>query len=81
MSAPDWQSTFVDALGDSQATFTVILDDMQGTGVYDKVMTSVARNAAGYGGATDWELSQLYQSGRLGEIAFIEDGALQANPF
>jgi hypothetical protein len=30
-------------------------------------------------GATDWELSQLYQSGRLGSVTFMEGGAVQTH--
>ena len=81
MNDPNWKSTFMNALASGGTKFTVFLDDLKGVGVYDKVMTSVARNARAIGGATDFELSQLYQAGRLGSVDFVENGALQTNPF
>jgi hypothetical protein len=81
MNDANWKSTFMKALASPNTQFTVFLDDLKGVGVYDKVMTSVARNARAVGGATDFELSQLYQAGRLGSVNFVERGVPQANPF
>lgn len=33
------------------------------------------------GWATDWELSQLYQAGRLGDTTFVRGGSVVENPF
>lgn len=38
-------------------------------------------NLAGSGGATDWEIGQLYQSGRLGSTGLYSGGQYVPNPF
>jgi RHS repeat-associated protein len=81
MNDGNWKSTFMNALASGNTKFTVFLDDMRGTGVYDKVMISVARNASARGGGTDFEISQLYQAGRLGSVTFMLGGVPQPNPF
>src|SRR5262249_1604682 len=87
MNDPNWKQTFMNALAGGDTRFTVFLDNRVGragtinASAYDKVMTSVLRNATAVGGATDFEISQLYQAGRLGSVTFMEGGAAVPNPF
>ncbi len=70
------------ALGDARTTFTVSLDGLSGSSTYAKVMGAAQR--AGQG-ATNWEMAQLYQAGRLGGVNFVQtvNGKVTnvANPF
>ncbi|HEX8361042.1 MAG TPA: RHS repeat-associated core domain-containing protein [Longimicrobium sp.] len=84
MNDVNWRSTFMAAIGDARTTFTVSLDGLGGSSTYQKVMGAVQRGAAG-SGATNWEMAQLYQAGRLGTVNFVETVggkvANVANPF
>ena len=44
-------------------------------------MATVQRAASGRGSPFHWELSRLYQSGRLPTTDFYEGGKAIANPF
>ncbi len=81
MQDPSWRNTFSSAVADRSYRFTAFLDGLNGTNVYSRVMTSVQRSAYGIGGATDWELRQLYEAGRLGDVIFIIGRLEQLNPF
>jgi RHS repeat-associated protein len=82
MDDPNWRQTFASALGDPSSRFTVFLDGMEGDGAYRQLITSMTRWATGAGGSTDWEISQLYQSGRLGSVNLMEGGSpVTPNPF
>jgi len=81
MQDANWKQTFLRALASGSSRFTVFLDNMAGSGAYGKVITSVTRTATGVGGATDWEITQLYPSGRLGFVTFMEGGKVLPNPF
>ena len=84
MNDPGWRTTFMAALGDARTKFTVSLDGLTGSSTYQKVMGAVQR---GYGGdgLTNWEMSQLHQAGRLGNVNFVQTVRGQvttvANPF
>ncbi|MGN6223262.1 RHS repeat-associated core domain-containing protein [Pseudoxanthomonas sp.] len=76
---PAWRQTLVTALGNPSARFTVSVEGLAGTSVYSKIMGAVTRPGAS---ATNWELSQLAQAGRLGEVRFVDRaGNLLPNPF
>lgn len=74
----------MEAVGNARARFTVSVDGLSGTFVYQKVMGAVQRGAAG-SGWTHWELAQLYQAGRLASVNFVQTvgGKLTSveNPF
>jgi RHS repeat-associated protein len=82
MNDASWRTTFIAALGDTRTTFTVSLDGLSGSSTYQKVMG--AAQQAGQG-ATNWEMAQLYQAGRLGSVNFVQtvNGKVTnvANPF
>ena len=44
-------------------------------------MAAVQRASSGRGSPFDWELLQLYQSGRLSTTTFYEGGRALTNPF
>lgn len=79
----DWQMKFQQALSNPQTKFTVSLDGLNGNSVESKVMQAVTQGSKGVasGGATNWEIAQLYQANRLGSVDFIEGGQIVANPY
>jgi hypothetical protein len=81
MQDPNWKQTFLSALGNQSSKFTLFLDNLAGDSAYQKIIAAVTRSATGVGGATDWEIAQLYQSGRLGGVNLVEGGAAVPNPF
>jgi hypothetical protein len=67
-------------VGDSSSRFSVNLNGLLGDGTYSQVMTAVQKGLV-RDGATDWELLQLYQAGRLGGVNFYRAASLVDNPF
>ena len=59
---------------------SVNLDGLSGDSVYSQVMGAAQRGAAG-DGLTNWELAQLYQARRLGDVNFYSGGRFVDNPF
>jgi hypothetical protein len=78
---PAWQDTLRAAVNDPSTKFTVSLDGMSGSSTYSQVMGAAQRGASGAGGYTDWEMTQLYQAGRLGDTTFVRGGVSVENPF
>jgi hypothetical protein len=68
-------------VNDPRTKFTVSLDGLSGSSPYSQVMGAAQRGASGMGSATDWELSQLYQGGRLADTTFVRGGVSVPNPF
>lgn len=83
MNDVNWQGTLQTAIGNPGTRFTVSLDGLSGASTYSKVMNAAQRGLSGgaSGGATNWELGQLYQAGRLGSAQFVEGGRIVSNPF
>ena len=82
LSDAKWMQTLKSAIHTSGTRFTVSVEGLNGTGVRSQVMGSVQRGLGSAGGHTDWELAQLYQAGRLGDVTFVNGaGAVLANPF
>ena len=69
------------AIGASGTKFTVSLDGMSGSSTNSQIMGAVQRAASGAGGATDWEMAQLFQGGRLGDVTFVRGGSVVPNPW
>lgn len=44
-------------------------------------MGAASRGASGAGGATDWEMAQLFQGGRLPDVTFLRGGTVVENPW
>lgn len=75
-------TTLRTAIANPNTRFTVSLDGMSGETAFSRVMNAVQRGATpAPGGYTNWELGQLYQAGRLGEVNFIQNGQFTENPF
>ena len=72
MKDPNWKSTLMAALGDDSIRFTVSLRGFRAA-TKSEVLRAAQRGAAGTGGATDWELAMLYQSGRLETATFLDE--------
>lgn len=70
----DWWDVVKSKLNDSNITALFNFDAV------DSPWRVVSRAAGGYG-ATDWELSQIYQGNYSGSIKFFEGGNEVPNPF
>lgn len=78
---PVWRETLQKAVWDPSTKFTVSLDGLGGASTSGKALGAAQRGARGAGGATDWELSLLYQHGRLADTTFMRGGKAVENPF
>ena len=78
---PNWMSTLQKAISDPATKFTVSLDGLSGTSTYSQIAGAATRGAAGTGGYTDWEMSQLFEGGRLPDATFIRGGSQVENPW
>jgi RHS repeat-associated protein len=81
LNDPDWMNAVQNAIGDPMTRISVSLDGFAGNSTYTQVMGAAQRGATGVGSATDWEMAQLFQSGRLADINFLRGGAPVANPW
>jgi Pretoxin HINT domain len=83
MDDKQWMKTFANALADTNSKFTVAIDGLTGDNIYKQVMGAVQRTASGLNSNTDWELYQLWKSGRLetDSVTFVSGGIPQTNPF
>jgi hypothetical protein len=77
----NWRASLQDAIRNSNTRFTISLDGFSGSGTYSQVMGAVQRGLTNKATATEWELAQLYQSGRLQGASFMRDGKVLQNPF
>lgn len=80
LSDPNWKTTLMEGIGSSSTRFTLSLDGMSGASVETQVMGAAQRGFAG-SGATNWEVSQLLQGGRLPTTSIWSNGRYVANPF
>jgi hypothetical protein len=81
MSDPAWRQTLLKAIDDPSTRFTVSLDGFSGATLNSQVMGAVTRGATPTGKLTEWEMTQLYQGGRLGDVTFLRGGSVQPNPW
>jgi hypothetical protein len=81
MQDPNWRNTFLAALRNPNARFTVGLDGLSGTTTYSQVMGAAQRGATPGASNLNWELAQIYQAGRLSDVTFVRAGQIVANPF
>ena len=79
----DWMSSLRAAIDDPSTKFTVSLDGMSGSSTYAQVMNAVQRGAGAgtKGWATDWEMLQLHEAGRLPGVTFMRGGSVVENPW
>ena len=78
---PAWKEAFQKGLADPSTKFSFKLDRLAGATPKEQVLNSIKASQEGWGGFTDWELHQLQQSGRLGEVNFFQGGKAVSNPF
>jgi hypothetical protein len=81
LSDPHWKTTFMEALGNPSIRFTVSLDGFAGVTVEEQVMNAVARGFGHMPAATQWEMAQLWQAGRLPTTTLMKGGKVVPNPF
>jgi RHS repeat-associated protein len=81
LSEPDWQVNLQLAIGDPATRITVSLDGVSGASTYSQVMGAAQRGLTEGATPFNWEMGQLYQSGRLGGVTFMSGGQVVANPF
>jgi hypothetical protein len=77
----DWQSTLLRSIGDPETRFTVALDGLSGSLTYSQVMNAVQNGTTSMSTPTNWELAQLYQAGRMGDVNFVIGGKSVSNPW
>ena len=82
LSDPNWKETLLAAIRNPSYRFSVSLEGLSGESTYGKVMRAVQQGLSPTASPTNWELAQLYQGGRLGEVTFVNRvGVPQDNPF
>lgn len=81
LNDPNWRTTLMESIGNPSTRFTVSLDGFSGTGTYSQVMGAVQRGTTPLARATEWEMMQLQQAGRLGDVTFVRGGEVIPNPW
>lgn len=81
MDVENWQGAVRAAIADRSLKISVDIHGLEGTGsAAERVWSGITRGASGRGSPLDWELSQLYQSGRIGTVNFFENANAIPNP-
>lgn len=83
MGSTEWEADVLEAISNPKTKISAALDGLPGSGsASSRVMAAVQRASSGtLYDPFDWELMQLYQSGRLSTTSFYEGGRAIANPF
>jgi RHS repeat-associated protein len=84
LKSTTWEMDVLEAVANPSVRISVSLRGLNGATTYEKIMNAASRGAAGvkFGGATNWEISQLVQAGRLRTVQFLDDaGRVVENPF
>ena len=81
LSDPQWQSSLQQAIGTPGTRFTVALDGLSGPTPYSQVMSAVQNGVTPLATPTNWELAQLFQAGRIGDVTFVSGGRVVPNPW
>lgn len=76
----NWRETLRAAIENPSTRFTISLDGLAGANAYSKLIGAAQRGAASGVIATEWEIAQLYQAGRLSQVVLIEGGKVVQNP-
>jgi hypothetical protein len=69
---PQWMDALLKAIANPSTRITVNLSGFEGASVYAQVMGAVQRGMTPLAKATEWELAQIYQAGRLGTVNFVD---------
>ena len=78
LSDPEWMSSLQTAIANPGSRFTVSLDGLDGSSTYSQVMSAVQNGLTPAATPFNWELAQLYQAERLGDVTFVEGGGESA---
>ncbi len=81
LSDPQWQTSLQQAIGTPGTRFTVALDGLSGSTPYSQVMSAVQNGVTPLATPTNWELAQLFQAGRIGDVTFVSGGRVVPNPW
>ncbi len=81
LNDPNWRTTLMESIGNPNTRFTVSLDGFSGAGTYSQVMGAAQWGATPLARATEWEIMQLQQAGRLGDVTFVRGGQAVPNPW
>jgi hypothetical protein len=81
MRDPKGCRTLPQSIGDPSTRFTVSLDGFSGSSIHLQVMEAASRGATPTGKLSEWEVAQLYQGGRLGDVTFMRGGPAVPNPW
>jgi RHS repeat-associated protein len=84
MNDPFWSANLLKALKNPNVRFTISLDGIPGANVLARVSRAIEVGSARgsiMGHATEWEIAQVSQHGRLSAVDFVIDGKLVQNPF
>jgi len=82
MDSVEWQADVLSAIANPNVSIVIALDGLEGAGsVSSRILAGVQRGASGAGSPFDWELAELYRSGRLSTAELFENGVVISNPF
>ena len=76
-----WRTTLQSAIGNPSTRFTIAIDGFAGSSSYGQLMGAAQRGLTAAARATEWEIGQLYQAGRLGQATIMQGGRIILNPF
>jgi RHS repeat-associated protein len=78
----DWMDAVMEAVNNPSTKITVNLSGFEGDSVLSQVLGAAQRGMGPAARATEWEMAQLYQSGRLSTVNFVDSsGTMIENPF
>ncbi len=81
LNTQNWQGVFETAVKDPTTRFSFkldqFLDGLNGNGLKAQILDGIKQQR----GFTDWELLQIQNAGRLGEVYFYQNGKPVSNPF
>ncbi len=77
----NWRESLQVAIANPNTKFTISLDGFNGSSTYGQLMVAAQRGVTPAARATEWEIGQLYQAGRLGKATLMRRGKVIPNPF
>jgi RHS repeat-associated protein len=80
LNDPNWRATLQTAIGNPNARFTIAMDGFSGSSTYSQLMGAAQRGVTPTAKATEWEVGQLYQAGRLQNATLMQGGKVIPNP-
>jgi hypothetical protein len=79
---PEWMQAVKEAARNPSTRISVNLSGFSGETTYGQLMGAAARGMTPGARYTEWEIGQLYQAGRMGDLNLVDRaGAAIGNPF